>query len=985
MNTGKTDEIAKTGRGKFILLGVLGLGYGLYLLGAGWLLPHFLKPKLENDLSHRFQRTVTLEKLSLNPWTLELALEGFVIQELPEVADQTQRPFFRLGGVRVDLDLIHSILSRGVSLDHLEVDSPFVSIFRDESGFNFRSLVAALTDGDSTSKEDAPPPGLPRISIDRFSLVGGSFCFKEKRGDKYCEYPANNELDFTATDFVLGRGENPMGIQFRGPGGGLLTLDAQVGIHPLDITGSLDIRKTDLKRLAQFAEHLVPARLDKGFLDFKTHFRIQRDGGGLAWNLSQGELNLTDLDLVRGDHSFAGLARLRLPELEVDGRSRRVQAGMLEFQGCRLLATVDSKGNLNLASHFSGPEKEGASAAPPTDSPWKWHLKGIDFKEGMVEFVDGMATDGTPWKFNAVSLEIGSLVHTLDQPIPFAFKTEINGRGNLEFKGEHHGSQTQGQLVLDAFDLAWLTPYVANHLRVDRTTGICRVQGRVGIDSKPFDARFSGDMSIQEFSLATPRVKTALVGWKNLGIKGLELGSRNGTLLVDAIDLEAPQGRVVKGKDGRTNLSGLLTPKADKTDPAPKKTVPSSSESKPPFQVGVARINIKDGAFFFVDRTVSPEFRTSIEAFGGSIKGMDQPDQAARVNFSGKVDRYAPVSVVGQIKPFAPVAEVDLKLNVKQVEMTSFSPYAATYAGYPIDRGQVEADLDYQILDNQLKGDNRVVVHQLDLGPSSNSPKATALPVKLAIALIQDTRGIIDLDVPVAGDLNDPDVSVGGLVVKAFVNVMVKAIASPFALVGGLVGKSEAPDHIAFEPGDIKLSPQAATQLKGLVQGLKDRPQLKLSLQGQTSGEADVRAMARARVTAALAPILGDAFLEPLKGEQFATVPEIQTALETLYQRETGHPAQGVREKLAFPDANGLVPPEEKIREEAARLMFTELLAHFKPAPDALWNLSHDRSRVVKTFLVETGGINASRIYLKQGNKEIAEGRGGVHMFLGVD
>ncbi len=988
-----------THRKRFWLSIILGTGFLLYLAMAGLLLPRMLTQKLPGMMSEKLQRPVTLEEIRMNPFTLRGVVSGFAIGEDPKLAGVVRGPFFKIEALTIDLDPIQSLISWGVCLDRFEIKGPFISLYRDGSQYNFDSLAAALIQPGASKAPADEEKQIPKLRIKAFSVQGGSFCFKEKRGNQFCEYPANNELNFSATNFVLGKGKNPVMLRFKGPGGGLLTLNMQLGISPLDMAGELAIEKTDLRKLSLFFDDKIPANLTRAMADIHTDFFVRATDSGFAWGSSNGKIEFNKLELTHHGDAFITVERFSLDQIQTDSVNRSLSMGPLVLDDWTVKMVLEKEGNLDLVSYFSPSREEGPVALEPSktapkddsaETQWGWSLAGITLTNGRIHFTDRMVQEQVSWKLVPITLTTGPLDHEMKTPIPVTLGTRINETAPLDIEGEVDGKtgNTRAHVGLKDLDLGWVLPYTQSSLRLKKLTGKCSVAGRVALEAHPFDTRFKGDISIAGLGMYPPKGNAPFAQWEKMDVTALDLTTGGRQLKVASVKLNGPVFRVIKEDGGRSNLSEITAPpRQGKTqDKKNEKTTGEKKESPAPFRVGLDKFTVKDGALFFSDLTVSPAFRSSIESVNGSIKGLSsERDMRAVVDIAGKADRYAPVSLTGTLNPFLKSPEVDLDLTLNLLEMTAFSPYAATYGGYGIDRGLLEANLDYTIQNRYLRAGNKVVIRKLELGEYSNSPKATALPVKLAIALIEDTQGVIDMDVPVSGNLDDPNVSVGGLVLKAFVNVLVKAISSPFALVGGLLGESDTRDYIAFAPGDNRLSKENRDQLKTVVDGLKKRPKLRLILQGSASPAQDGKALARKKLSAALANQLNIPTPELAPVAELITEPKAQTALEALYQSALGKTPDTILKAAALPDEAGNSPSEEEIRNGAAQGIYQALMVHYHPSDEQLGLMAYNRSKVVKAFLVETGQIDAARIYLKQKKAEAVSGEAGVKMQLGVE
>jgi hypothetical protein len=224
--------------------------------------------------------------------------------------------------------------------------------------------------------------------------------------------------------------------------------------------------------------------------------------------------------------------------------------------------------------------------------------------------------------------------------------------------------------------------------------------------------------------------------------------------------------------------------------------------------------------------------------------------QPAKVKVTGRVYTTAPLSISGVVQPFAKYLSLDLKASAKGVDLPRFNTYSAKYVGYPIKRGKLSVDLEYKIKDRALQATNHVVLNQLTFGDKTNSPDATKLPVLLAVALLKDSRGNIDINLPISGSLDDPEFSVGGIVVRVLLNLVVKAVTSPFSLLASAFGGGEELSYVEFAPGSAALTEDSLQRIDTLTKALTDRPALKMDISGRADPKTDMEGLRQAWVDA---------------------------------------------------------------------------------------------------------------------------------------
>ncbi|MFZ3261846.1 MAG: DUF748 domain-containing protein [Thiobacillus sp.] len=307
--------------------------------------------------------------------------------------------------------------------------------------------------------------------------------------------------------------------------------------------------------------------------------------------------------------------------------------------------------------------------------------------------------------------------------------------------------------------------------------------------------------------------------------------------------------------------------------------------------MAVERLRIVGGNAEFADLSLTPQFGTLMHDLGGVITELStDPRTTAQVELDGKVDDYGSARVRGAIQPFRATDFTDLKLTFRNLEMTKLTPYSGKFAGRKIDSGKLSVDLEYKIKDRQLAGENKFIVNKLRLGERIDSPDAMNLPLDLAIALLEDSNGIIDLDLPISGSLDDPKFSYGRIIWKAIVNVLTKLVTAPFRALGKLLGvSSEKLESVDFDPGSSALLPPEQEKFKTIAEALAKRPALDLTVEPGYDPAADRRALQERAMRYEAATVAG---IKLESGEAPGPVDvnhyKIQTWLEDRYAERVG-------------------------------------------------------------------------------------------------
>jgi hypothetical protein len=462
--------------------------------------------------------------------------------------------------------------------------------------------------------------------------------------------------------------------------------------------------------------------------------------------------------------------------------------------------------------------------------------------------------------------------------------------------------------------------------------------------------RFDGTLSVRDARIEDANSQP-LISWRRLGADDVRIGFSPFSLAIGEALLDAPRARVEIGPKGELNLARLAPQGAGKPGAAPT--------------ISVARIRIEGGEVAFADRSLDTPFATTVRELTGWIASLSTTSKdAARVQLAGRVGRYGEARVSGGIDLLSPESRTGVRVRFRNLALADFTPYATKFAGYRIESGRLDADLRYRVRDGRLVGDNKLVFDDLQLGEKVASASALDLPLDLAVALLTDSKGRINLAIPVSGDLRDPHFDLGGLVAKAVRNTLGNIVSAPFRLLASAFGADrESLERVSFDPGSARLSPPEEEGVAKVAQALAARPQLSLVVHPGADAASDSAALKRAAVLNELRKKAGFAAAGaggPDPGVDLRDA-KIVRAAEQLYLSRVG----GVFE------LRGL---DAKKPGYGRRLV--DAIAERTPlAPQAVAGLAAARGQAVRDALVKSG-VDAKRIALAPPADEKADDDG---------
>jgi hypothetical protein len=459
-----------------------------------------------------------------------------------------------------------------------------------------------------------------------------------------------------------------------------------------------------------------------------------------------------------------------------------------------------------------------------------------------------------------LALNVKGISTDLTQPVELALGLKLNDAGTISVRGTAQGKprKVSVDIGVAGLDLRPFQPYANPHARLTINSGALNLNGHADYQTAEIDkanAAFKGDISITNLVTTDQLQFEQFVKWTGLYFEGIDFTWQPDVVKVAAIRVDGLKTSLLIDTNKEPNLLAILPVK---TNAAPAST-PGSTAEKPATETGaspgpqmpvsVSLLALTNVSLLFGDASIQPHCRFEVQQLNGTVKGLSSDAGAtADVDISGRVDDQAPFALFGKINPLAQQITLDLTFSNANMQLPSFTPYMEKYAGHPLNKGRLSMALHYAIQENALKAENSFRIDQFTLGARNNSPDATKLPVKLAIALLKDRNGRIELDVPVSGRLDDPEFKIGPIIWKVVLNLITKAATSPFKLLGALVGGGDELSYVDFEAGTAAMLEGETNKLAKLTKALVERPAITLEIDSSVDPDGDRHALARFEV-----------------------------------------------------------------------------------------------------------------------------------------
>ena len=944
-------------KGLIRAIGAVLIAIALYSVIGFLILPGVGLRIINQQLANYATVPAKLDRLEFNPFSLELTLWGLKVGE----PGKEQVGFERLY-VNLQTD---SLWTKALHLADVQLDKPKTELlFSKDGSLNLTQLFKLPASEPTPAEPDSKP--FP-VRIDNIKLADGYLHFTDMRPSEPIEF-LYDSMDLELKNLSTLPDDNAdMTLVAAGPAGGRIDWSGTLSLVPITSTGKLKVTDGQMKVWWPYVRDALPLALEDGVLNFSTDYTLNLSKE-TEMVLSNASASIAPLKINALDgRPLVRLERLDVSDTHIDLAKQQVVVGKVNSQNLETWAAREKDGQLDWQKLFAGqpaktPTKtdevvtvEAPKAAPVAPGkPWEVLLKDVDLRDYRVHLADKEPKKPVALDIGPLNLNLKNFDSLNRSPFTLSLDTGVGKQGKLTASGDVNLSPVSARLKVTTkdIDLRIAQAYIDPFIRLELRSGMLGSDLAVNLKStEPLAFTVEGRAQVDQLHTLDTLKDRDFLKWQKVVLENLKY-QHGDSLSVARVNLEKPYVRFMINDDRTTNVDDLLIPQ-----PAGSSTKSTSRKNKP-LGIHIGAIAINDGSANFADFSLTPNFQTAVQQLNGQVGTIDSRNaKPAPVNIAGKVDRYAPVTIKGSVNPFDPMASLDIATSFKRVELTTLTPYSGKFAGYRIRKGRLNLDLHYMISNGQLKAENKLVVEQLQLGEKVDSPDAVDLPIKLAIALLKDTDGKISIELPISGDLNNPQFSVMPIIWQTVRNLVLRAAQAPFKFIGGLINGGGAEDlgTVSFAPGSSELSPEAQKALNTLAQALKERPALRLEIEGTAAQSSDGPLIAKERLEREFQ--YNYYKILQRRGDK---VPA-KAGLLTVPESEKGPLLEGIyRTRLKQQ------PPAEWAdlsRDERAANMTAALIDFWSKSEVLLRQLGQERASSIKDYLVDKGQLADDRVY----------------------
>lgn len=960
-----------------IFCAVIALLLAVYAGAGFYLLPKLAADKLPVLIAEKTGLAVKLQAVHLNPFELNAELRGFSVA-LPEGGS-----LLGFEQLTVDIDVIESIKQSGLILSAVKLTKPVASLERRADGrFNFSEVMEKLSA--PAAEDEQPPPtaestDLP-ILIHQLAMEEGQIGWLDLQAG-----PNAGENVSPLNLTVTGVGTQPgtlakVDLSFKLGSGGNLTWRGDLDLTALSSKGQLKLDGLALTKVWQlFLKDQLPLEIVDGQLALQTDYAFSSTDAGTQVLLTNAGADVKQLSLTEPgkSESLINLASLAVDGIKLDLQKQQLDIASVSSSNALIKSWLQADGQINYQSLFAGDQTAATAVASENEAvkPWDIRLGELTLANYQVDFTDFTQPKPLQLQLSELNASLKDYRNQDGISLPLQFSSRFNQTGNVKFAGDMVLAPFSTNLRLELQDIKLKTfqSYLEPFVKLELVDGDFDTQGQLNVSAtEPLQLAYRGDANIDQLITRDKANNKDFVKWTKLDVQQMLLDVPKQDFKLGKVIFDRPYIRFMIKKDSTNNVADILVAQpAAKPDSktAAKAIAPQPKSPEPVVKIG--KIEMKNGQSDFADYSLILPFVVKMNSLNGEVDGFaSNSDDDVKLKLLGKVHDLATVKIKGNYRLQS--GDSDITLDFSHMPLALVTPYMAEFAGYRIEKGQMALNLAYSIKKGQLSAQNKVFIDQLVLGEKVENPKAVSLPLELGVALLKDGDGKINLDFPITGSLEDPEFSVGSLVADVLVNLITKAVTSPFKALASLFDDDNDYSTVSFAAGNSDLSTEESAKLDRIAKALTTKPELVLEIKGVAYEIQDWPVMRF------------DALKDILKKMKSGELRDKGEKIRSEYIELSDDEYKRLLAKFyaeVFPqnfDRTLFGAPRVKSNPDADfyALARRELEAIMPPEPERLNDLAVGRANHIAKYLTEKAGVDRSRIYIlaTELNNKAAEG-----------
>lgn len=933
----------------------------LYTLLGFFAAPALIRNSVTSLLEEELGRPTTIGEIQLNPYALSLRVQNFELDDTDGVRLAAFDEFL------VNFQLA-SLFKWAWTFSQVELTGAYFHFERFETGEtrldHLLADFASIQPVEPVGKEDTRTSnGVPRLLIRNLDIKNGHIDTLDTLPATPVEMqlsPINISIQELNT---IPAHEGQQAVTIHLPNDASLAWSGNLDFVPFESKGELILQGLHVDPVLAYLESMLPLESVSGVISSRLRYHARQDSSGkVKLDVDNMDITLEGL-LVSGltpATRFANIQQVSLRDGKLRYPEQSLYFSQLTVTSPGLEAWMNDDRSISVMDLVPEPDpKDGAAHVDEPTLPWRVGIGEFTIENGSLALTDKSVQPEAIVNLANLQLAMTGINNEDHALIPFNLTAELLEGGNFSVDGQME--------ILPGFSLTASAntrdiPLSLAQTHARQFAHIAIASGHLHSDLKVElpegqDIEVSGSFNIPNLEVIDTLAEEKLLAWDNLDVDRFDFTP--GEVRFSQLAFTHPFGRIVINEDMSTNLSGLVVSQSEE---------PSTKDDTASMGFTIGGISIEDGEMDFADFSLPLPFATHIANLGGTISTIaTDTAEPANIRLEGQVDEFGLARINGSMNVLDPVRHTDITVEFRNLMMSNLSPYTAAFAGRQIEQGKLDLGLVYAIDQGLLQGENDVVLSDLELGEKVDHPDAQSLPLGLAVSLLKDADGVIRIDLPVEGDVNNPEFKIGGVIWKAFSGLITKIVAAPFKLLGGLIGvESDDFGQFEFLAGRADLTPPELEKIAQLEHALEQRPGLTVEISGVTDRAIDVPALKFIRLRDIATGRLGQAPSEQLDANMMLDEEIRAIAVQLFTERFPTIPPDSLKPAHTAPPTGD--PEGKPVFDELAWAvdMWERLLASEVVSDQDLAELATARAEAIKAGFLANGLLEESRFVIAQ-------------------
>lgn len=871
---------------KWALKVILGLSILIILYSiVGFLvIPKVAIYFLENKVSNIMSREINVKKISFNPYTFNTKIYQIVVKE------RNKDNFFSATLINFDFEPIY-LLKKQIIFKRFLIKKSNLAIHRYSDGtLNFSDLMI-----DNETKKDDKEDKLINFSINNIEIIESTIKYDDDKFNTSHIININlgiplignidKQRDIYVNPYIIGKID---GKSFSLKG------KTRPFANDKDTDFVISIKNFDLRKISNYLDIPQKIIIKSGNLSsrFRLNFYVNnqyklniygwakiedialhKDGvdffetKSIYVNLKYVDLIklLLELDFKISNVKIFPIDKFRIKNAQLDNhlffldnidisnaildiRKNKFFFDKITIKDYSLNLKRFNDNTLNITNFVnqlysnneidhdvSNLKKQNKNSAQHID----FYVRTIKFNNGSILFKDLTTSKATNLSLEDLSLEIKDFAYPNREKCYLVASGKLGNFSSLNINGTIYNNYQDIDLIMDInrLDLSKFNVYLANYINGYVSSAVANIGGKVSISIKDdLVLNLVCDIGLSNLVLMENKSNKSILNSDMIKMSKINFTNKPLGIDIDNILFDRLSTYFVKFKDGIYNVSMIIPISNNKND--------NKSGKKSNLKINIRKIYISHGNFSYIDKSMEPNLVVKLHNINGFVKNINSYDRSlTEISLNSLLNRNGKLNIQGKLTPFDLKNQIDLVVKLHGAGIKTFSPFIQKYLGYTVKKGKLFYDVILDVEQGKIVAKNKILLDQFELGKSVVSEQATKLPIKFGLAILRDSSGKINLDIPVSGNLDDPNFSYSSVVFKAIIGLFVKIAMSPFSILGALIGTNEPLDYVEFPAGEYFLTKSAENKLNKLGEALKKRPGLKLEVIGYYAKEDDLLAI----------------------------------------------------------------------------------------------------------------------------------------------